>query len=173
MMERVLRTQYSYCSTLMLMMSAHGHLTRGVGFQNDGHAKFHTWWRHQMETFSALLVLVRWIHRSPVNSPHKGQWRGALMFSLICAWINGWVNNREAGYLRSHRAHYVMRFLTLVPLNVFEETCNVIFIFHLWKSSVMEVMNSFIIQYQHHDNCWGFSIGIMPFVCFKCVFADW
>ena len=31
---------------------------------------------------------------SPVNSPHKGQRRGALMFSLICAWINGWVNNR-------------------------------------------------------------------------------
>ena len=38
------------------------------------------WWRHQMETFSALLALVRGIHRSPVNSPHKGQWRGALMF---------------------------------------------------------------------------------------------
>ena len=30
---------------------------------------------------------VRGIHRSPVNSPHKGQWRGVLMFSLICAWI--------------------------------------------------------------------------------------
>ena len=43
-------------------------------------------------------------HRSPVNSPHKGQWRGALMFSLICAWINGWVNNREAGDLRSRSA---------------------------------------------------------------------
>ena len=27
----------------------------------------------------------------PVNSPHKGQWRGALMFSLICVWIYGWV----------------------------------------------------------------------------------
>ena len=40
------------------------------------------------------------IHRSLVNSPHKGQWRGALMFSLIGAWINGWANNREAGYLR-------------------------------------------------------------------------
>ena len=26
-------------------------------------------------------------HRSPVNFPHKGQWRGALMFSLICNWI--------------------------------------------------------------------------------------
>ena len=36
----------------------------------------------------------------------KGQWRGALMFSLICARINGWVNNGEAGYLRRHRAHY-------------------------------------------------------------------
>ena len=46
------------------------------------------------------------IHRSPVNSLHKGQWRGALMFSLICVWINGWVNNREAGDLRRHLAHY-------------------------------------------------------------------
>ena len=49
---------------------------------------------------------VRGIHRSPVNSPHKGQWRGALMFSLICVWINNWVNNREAGDLRRYRAHY-------------------------------------------------------------------
>ena len=38
--------------------------------------------------------------------PHKGQWRGALMFSLICVWINGWENNREAGDLRPYRAHY-------------------------------------------------------------------
>ena len=64
-----------------------------------------TWWRHQMETFSALLAFVRGIHRSPVNSPHKGQWRGALMFSLICAWMNACVN-RDAGDLRCHRAHY-------------------------------------------------------------------
>ena len=42
----------------------------------------------------------------PVNSPHKGQWRWALMFSVICVWINGWVNNREAGDLRRYRAHY-------------------------------------------------------------------
>ena len=42
----------------------------------------------------------RWIPRT------KGQWRGALMFSLICSWINGWVNNHEAGDLRRHRAHY-------------------------------------------------------------------
>ena len=57
-----------------------------------------------METFSVLLALCA--GNSPVNSPHKGQWRGALMFSLICAWINGWVNNREAVDLRRYRAHY-------------------------------------------------------------------
>ena len=48
-------------------------------------------------------ILLR--DRSPVNSPHKGQWRGALMFSLICVWING-VNNRQVGDLRRYRAHY-------------------------------------------------------------------
>ena len=58
-----------------------------------------------MDTFSALLAL-RGNHRSPMNSPHKGQWRGALMFPLICAWISGWVNYREAGDLRRHRAQY-------------------------------------------------------------------
>ena len=47
-------------------------------------------------------LFVRVIRRSPANSPHKGQWRGALMFSLICAWINCWANNGEAGGLRRH-----------------------------------------------------------------------
>ena len=59
-------------------------------------------WKH----FPRNWPFVRGIHRSPVNSPHKGQWRGALMFSLICAWINDWVNNGEADGLRSHLAHY-------------------------------------------------------------------
>ena len=49
---------------------------------------------------------VRGIHRSPVNFPHKGQWREASMFSLIWAWINGKENNRDAGDLRCHCAHY-------------------------------------------------------------------
>ena len=59
-----------------------------------------------METFSALLALCE--GNSPVTGefPSQSQWRGALMFSLICAWINRWVNNREAGDLRRHRAHY-------------------------------------------------------------------
>ena len=59
-------------------------------------------WKH----FPRNWPFVLGIHRSPVNSPHKGQFRGALMFSLICVWINSWVNNREAGELRRNQAHY-------------------------------------------------------------------
>ena len=55
--------------------------------------------------FPCYWTFVRGIHPSPVNSPHKGQWHGALAFSLICTWINSWINNREAGDARCHRAH--------------------------------------------------------------------
>ena len=65
-----------------------------------------TWWRPQMKTFSALLGFCEGIHRSLLDSPHKGQSRGALKFSLICAWTNGWANNRETGDLRRNRAHH-------------------------------------------------------------------
>ena len=58
-------------------------------------------WKH----FPRYWPFVRRIHRFPVNSPHKGQWRGALMSSLIWTGINSWVNNPEAGDLRRHRAH--------------------------------------------------------------------
>ena len=46
------------------------------------------------------------IKRSPAISPHKGQWRGALMFFLICVEINGWVNNCRASDLGRHRTRY-------------------------------------------------------------------
>ena len=59
-------------------------------------------WKHLPRYWTS----VRGLHRTRVNSGHKGQWCGALMFSLICAWINGWVYNREAGDLWHHRAHY-------------------------------------------------------------------
>ena len=59
-------------------------------------------WKH----FTRYWPFVRGIHRSAVNYPHKGQWRGAWMFSLICAWKHVWVNKRKAGDLRRHRAHY-------------------------------------------------------------------
>ena len=56
--------------------------------------------------FPRYWSFVQEIHWSPVNSPHKGQWRRALIFSLICALINGFVNNREADDFKRHRAHY-------------------------------------------------------------------
>ena len=59
-------------------------------------------WKH----FPRYWPFVRGIQRSPVNSPHKGQWRGALMFTLICTRINDWVNNGEGGDMRRYRAHY-------------------------------------------------------------------
>ena len=79
---------------------------------------FDSLWRHhdnviKWKHFPRYWPSVRGIHRSPVNSPHKGQWRGALMFSLICARINGSVNNGEAGDLRHHRAHYDVIVMTV------------------------------------------------------------
>ena len=68
-------------------------------------------WKH----FSRYWPFVWGIHRSPVNSPHKGQWRGALMFSLICSWINGWVNSGEAGDLRRHRVHFDLTVMPPIP----------------------------------------------------------
>ena len=82
-----------------------------TGWNDDIHERSNnnlsrTWWRHQMKYFPRYWSFVRGIHRSPVNFPHKVQWRGVLKFSLICAWTNGWVNNRDAGDLRRHRAHF-------------------------------------------------------------------
>ena len=62
------------------------------------------WWRHQMETFSALLAICE--GNSPVTTGFPLQWRGVLMFPLICTWTNGWAKNRNAGDLRRHCAHY-------------------------------------------------------------------
>ena len=76
------------------------------------------WWRHQMETFSAVLALCAGNSPVPVNSPHKGQWRGALMLSLIYAWINDWVNNREAGDLRRQRGHCDVIVMSIINLPV-------------------------------------------------------
>ena len=68
-------------------------------------------WKH----YPRYWPFVREFHRSPVNFPHKGQWRGALMLSLICARMNSWVNNREAGDLGRYRVHYVV---IVMPVSV-------------------------------------------------------
>ena len=50
-------------------------------------------WQH----FPRYWPFVRGIHQSPVNSPYKGQWRGGLMFSLICA-LNKRLNKQWWGW---------------------------------------------------------------------------
>ena len=59
-------------------------------------------WRH----FQRHWPFVWGIQRSPVNYPHKGQWRGALVFPLICTWTNSWANIGDACDLRRNRIHY-------------------------------------------------------------------
>ena len=88
--------------------------------------------RHQRRNSSApetrtclggvKLSTERFNQHVPVDSPHKGQWRGALMFSLICAWTNDWVNNRDAGDLRRSRAHYDVSFRILIILTDYIHT---------------------------------------------------
>ena len=58
-------------------------------------------WKH----FPSFWSIVKRIHLSPVNSTQKGRWRGALIFSLMCAWTNDWANNRDVGDLTRHDAH--------------------------------------------------------------------
>ena len=79
-------------------------------------------WKHCLRYWS----FVRGIRRSSVNSPHKGQWHGALMFSLICVWINGCVNNRKAGDLRRYCAHYdVIVMWQVSPHLICDDTCRI------------------------------------------------
>ena len=54
----------------------------------------------------------------------KGQRRGALMFSFICVWKSGLANNREAGDLKRHHAHYdaiVMNWYRLLCICVWNQ----------------------------------------------------
>ena len=83
----------------------------GIGLGNHSECWYHDdiiKWKH----FPRYWPFVCGLHRSLENSAHKGQWRGTLMFSLICVPINGWVNSRHAGDLRRYRAHYDV---TLMP----------------------------------------------------------
>ena len=72
-----------YACSIHMMMSSNGNIFRLTG--------------HMCGEFTGPRLM---------NYPHKVQWRGALMFSLIYVWINGWVNNREASDLRRYCAHY-------------------------------------------------------------------
>ena len=68
------------------------------------------WGHHQMETFSALLALVRGIHRWIIFTKASDAELWWVFF--ICAWIDSFVNNRKAGDLRRHRVQYDVTVMT-------------------------------------------------------------
>ena len=74
-----------------------------------------SWWRHQMETFSASLDLCE--GNSPVTCEFPSQRPVTRSFDFnlnLRLNKNGWKKHRDAGDLRCHRAHYdgtVMWFL--------------------------------------------------------------
>ena len=115
------------------------------------------WWRHQMEVFSICAG------NSPVSGevPAQRPWHGTLMFSLIRAWKNGWVNNREAGDLSRHRAHYdvnVMYILAVPYCRLLVCACVLLYLGHTpvvsyvvdrgdsINSSVVAVSNSGLLE---------------------------
>ena len=105
-----------------IITKAYGLLPSDHFIQCNGYSVIFTYddvikWKH----FPRYWPFVRGIHRPPVNSPHKGQWRRALMFSLICSLISHWVNIGEAGDLKRHRAHYdviVMTLNNVIPVTI-------------------------------------------------------
>ena len=98
------------CSIVKHFEYTHDLMTRGQFYPRvkiDYELRVHddvNKWKH----FLRYWPFVWGIHRSPFTGefPHKGQWRGALMFSLICAWTNGWMNTRDASDLRCHRTNH-------------------------------------------------------------------
>ena len=101
-----------YVSVVMLLYHTHHWYIQS----HDGVIK----WKN----FPRYWPVVRGIHRLPVNSQHIGQWPGALMFSSIFAWIDGWVNNREAGNLRRHRAHYDVTVMDSDTVRSYDIACS-------------------------------------------------
>ena len=101
-----LLTHWNYCSlalsngynVLSCTVSCSGYIILPHGPCHDDVIK----WR----PFPRYWPFVRGIHRSPVISPYRGHWSGAWLFSLICAWTNDLVNNRDADDLRRHRTNY-------------------------------------------------------------------
>ena len=92
-------------------------------------------WKH----FPRNWPFVRGIHRSPVNFPHKGQWRGSLMFFFICVWINDWVNND----LRRVRTHY-----DVIVMSFEKQACRLSRAKSL--SNPMRICNQ-LVQYKHNS----------------------
>ena len=102
---------------------------------------------------------------SPSNSPHRGHWRGALMFSLICAWINSWVDNRKAGDLRRHRAHYYVIVMICLKFRRW---------FQRWDNNICRTI--FLVKHPAHvliplKCCQNFMVVLLPVMMIQELFC--
>ena len=114
-------------------------------------------WKH----FLRYWPFVREIHWSSVNPPHKFQWRGDSMFFLICVWINGWVNNREAPDLRRHCVHYDCNDLLVASTPTYSQLKALVIHFH-----ILELSLSFIkLELLHATNCAPYSAKFVSSEC--------
>ena len=112
---RVRQTQLGNGSSIRILMYLAIERSLCFGMIQGNASIVSTWWRHQMETFSALLALC--VGNSPVTGEFPSQMPVTRSFDVlfICAWINGSVSNLEAGDLRRHHAHYDV----VVMINLF------------------------------------------------------
>ena len=111
-------------------------------------------WKH----FPRYWPFARGIPRSTVNSPHEGHWRGALMFSLICAWINGWVNNRKAGDCPACRTSLIAtRFWVVVICPIIKCLTVLEFSFILFDLCLFITIFNFILNYVPIVTFWIFT----------------
>ena len=124
-------------------------------------------WKH----FPRYRPFVWGIHRSPVKSPHKGQWRRALMFSLICAWISSWINKPKAGNLRRCRAHYEI--IIMNASQIIHFTC----IYICQINNFINISPSFSTQSKMRSLMISFYLGFKIFDFFVklliCMLRNW
>ena len=72
------------------------------------------WWRNQMEIFSALLALCAGNSLVTGEFPSQRPVTRSFDVSFDLRWINGWINNREAGDLKRHHVHYYVTIMGLM-----------------------------------------------------------
>ena len=120
-------------------------------FAFDDYTTLHYYDVMKWKYFPRHWPFVRGIHRSPVNSPHKGQWRGALTFYLICVWINDWVNNREAGDLRPYRVHYDVIVKILIFINIFLVSAPDLFSQNIIHQYIMTIILTGVVREQYSN----------------------
>ena len=132
-----------------------------------------SWWRHQMKTFSALLAIRAENTPVPGEFPaHKGQWRGALMFFLLCVWINDWVKHREAGDVRRYCAHYHVTVMSSAWLWLKYSS-------RITKDYLQTILTEHISRWDHDNTlhrkvCWGLGILYLwrTYLYQHCYFND-